>query len=231
MPAAKKQPPPAPQKPQPQAARFRDRIVELRRVKASELLDNPKNWRRHPDEQVSALTSMMERIGFTGAAIGRLDADGRIQLLDGHLRKTIAADQEVPVLITNLSDEEAEIFLASFDPLTELAIADQAALHSLLKEIHTDEDSWLRKLMLDTEDELAKGEEVSDEVKEAETEGMALEPHEHYDYLLVLAQTSHEWNVLCERLGLVPEKRRYVGMGTCRAIRATKLLERLPKKD
>ncbi len=31
--------------------RIRDRIKELRRVKASELLPNPKNWRRHPKVQ------------------------------------------------------------------------------------------------------------------------------------------------------------------------------------
>ena len=30
---------------------FRDRIVELRQVRASELVLNPKNWRRHPAAQ------------------------------------------------------------------------------------------------------------------------------------------------------------------------------------
>jgi hypothetical protein len=30
---------------------IRDRIRELRRVKTSELIPNPKNWRRHPKEQ------------------------------------------------------------------------------------------------------------------------------------------------------------------------------------
>jgi hypothetical protein len=60
-----------------------------------------------------------------------------------------------------------------------------------------------------------------------EVEGMALEPHEHYDYLVVLATTTQEWNVLCERLGLEPEKRRHGRMGTCRAMRASKLLDRV----
>jgi hypothetical protein len=30
---------------------IRDRIRELRRVPASELIPNLKNWRRHPDKQ------------------------------------------------------------------------------------------------------------------------------------------------------------------------------------
>ena len=40
----------------------RNRIKELRRdVRAGSLLPNPKNWRRHPQEQQSALTEMLER--------------------------------------------------------------------------------------------------------------------------------------------------------------------------
>jgi hypothetical protein len=62
---------------------------------------------------------------------------------------------------------------------------------------------------------------------EHEVDGMALTPHEHYDYLVVLATTTQEWNVLCERIGLEPEKRRRGSMGTCRAIRASKLIERI----
>jgi hypothetical protein len=34
---------------------MRDRVQELRRVPASELRANPKNWRRHPPAQQEAL--------------------------------------------------------------------------------------------------------------------------------------------------------------------------------
>jgi hypothetical protein len=216
-----KKAPAAPAVPQ---IRFRDRILELRRVKASELLENPANWRRHSEEQVGAVTSIMERIGFAGAAIGRLK-DGKIQLLDGHLRRSIAAQQEVPVLITDLDDEEAKIFLASYDPLSSMAITDARALVELLKGVSVEDDAYLRKLMVDAEQELMT-EATVEAAQQKEIEGMNLEPHEHYDYLVVMAQTSNEWNVLCERLGLKPEARRK-GMGTARAIRATRLLEKL----
>jgi hypothetical protein len=209
------------------AARFKDRVVELRRVKASELIDNPKNWRRHPDEQVGAMTSMMEQIGVAGASIGVIKPDGKIELLDGHLRKSISGEQLVPVLIVDLNEDEQKVFLASYDKLSELALGDPQALHDLLSELSIDEDSFFRKMMSDVEAELAV------EVKQTgaaqkDVEGMALEPHEHYDYLVVMAQTTHEWNVLCDRLGLKPEARRK-GMGTARAIRATRVLEKLNK--
>ena len=205
--------------------RFRDRIVELRRIPASELVANPKNWRRHSEEQTAALTSIMEKIGFAGAAIGVVQADGSVLLLDGHLRKSVSNDQAIPVLMADLTEAEANTFLATYDPLSELAVSDMAALKALLDETAVDEDAFLRKMMADVEAELA-GEIEKDEVKPREVEGMALEPHEHYDYLVVCAQTTHEWNVLCDRLGLKPEKRR-ARIGTARAIRATALLDKL----
>jgi hypothetical protein len=36
-----------------------DKDRELRRVKASELVPNPKNWRRHPKEQAAALKGLL----------------------------------------------------------------------------------------------------------------------------------------------------------------------------
>jgi hypothetical protein len=51
--------------------RFADRVVELRRVKASELLQNPLNWRRHPESQSAALEGMLADVGFADAVIAR----------------------------------------------------------------------------------------------------------------------------------------------------------------
>lgn len=217
-------------KQQQPVTRFRDRIVELRRVKASTLLDNEKNWRRHPDEQVGAMTSMLERIGITGALVARETKTG-LQLIDGHVRKGIAGDELVPVLIVDLSPAEADVMLATFDPLAELAIMDAEALKKLLEEAAGDDeedDAFMRKLLADIERDVAVEVEASGSDKR-EIEGMALEPHEHYDYLVVMCQTTQEWNVLCDRLALKPEKRR-AKFGTARAIRATRLLEKLQAK-
>ena len=63
---------------------IRDRIKELRRVPASELMPNPKNWRLHPASQENALRSVLADIGFADVAIARETADG-LMLIDGIL--------------------------------------------------------------------------------------------------------------------------------------------------
>ena len=37
---------------------IRDRIKDLRRVRAGDLVPNPKNWRRHPRAQANALGAL-----------------------------------------------------------------------------------------------------------------------------------------------------------------------------
>lgn len=206
---------------------IRDRIVELRRVKAGELRANNKNWRLHPEGQKSALRGMLQEVGFVGALIAR-EVDGHLELIDGHLRTEVAADAEVPVLVVDLNDAEAARVLATFDPLSGMALVDDKALALLLGEISLDDNAELRRLLSDLNVKLVEEEETETEER-PEVPGMALQPHEHYDYLVVLATTAQEWNVLCERLNLTPEKRRG-RMGTCRAICAERLLEALNAK-
>jgi hypothetical protein len=57
-------------------------------------------------------------------------------------------------------------------------------------------------------------------------DGMELRPHEHYDYVVILASTTQQWNRLTELLGLEPVHRRgRVGVG--RGIPAELLIRRL----
>jgi hypothetical protein len=55
----------------------RDRVLELRRVPASQLKPSPKNWRLHPKEQADALRGLLAEVGFAGAALARELEDGR----------------------------------------------------------------------------------------------------------------------------------------------------------
>jgi DNA modification methylase len=116
---------------------IRDRIVELKRVRAGKLRPNPKNWRTHPKKQQRAMTDMLQDIGYADALIARETPDG-LELLDGHLRREVSPDEDVPVLIVDLDDREAERFLATFDPISAMAGADKELLSDLLDEIHTD---------------------------------------------------------------------------------------------
>ena len=118
---------------------IKNRIKELRQVKASELLPNPKNWRTHPKSQVSALKGVLDEIGYADALIAYETEEG-LMLIDGHLRAETTPDMEVPVLVTDLDEEEASMLLATLDPLAAMATANDEGLKRLLDSITTNND-------------------------------------------------------------------------------------------
>ena len=110
---------------------IRDRIKELRRVPASELLPNPKNWRTHPVEQQDALRGVLAEVGYADALIARETPEG-LMLVDGHLRAETTPDSEVPVLVLDIDEAEADLMLATLDPLAAMAGRDEERLSELL---------------------------------------------------------------------------------------------------
>ena len=112
---------------------IRDRIKELRRVRAGDLKPNPKNWRTHPDIQRDALRGVLADIGYADALLVREASDGRLELIDGHLRAETTPDVLVPVLVLDVSPEEADRILLTHDPLAALAGADQKQFHELVE--------------------------------------------------------------------------------------------------
>lgn len=127
---------------------IRDRVKELRRVPARELIPNAKNWRKHPKGQRDALRGILAEVGFVGAVIARELPDGRLELIDGHLRAETLPDDEVPVLVVDLNETEAAKVLATHDPLAAMAEADGEILKSLLSEMSS-EDEAVRKMLDD----------------------------------------------------------------------------------
>jgi DNA modification methylase len=111
---------------------IRDRIKELRRVRAGDLKPHPKNWRFHPEAQRNALRGLLAEIGYADTLLTRELPDGSLQLIDGHLRAETTPDSLVPVLVTDLSEEEAEKVLLTLDPLSALAEANKDILQNLL---------------------------------------------------------------------------------------------------
>jgi DNA modification methylase len=111
---------------------IRDRIKELRRVRAGDLKPHPKNWRFHPDAQRSALRGLLAEIGYADTLLTRELPDRSLQLIDGHLRAETTPDSEVPVLVTDLTEEEAEKVLLTLDPLASMASANKENLQELL---------------------------------------------------------------------------------------------------
>src|SRR6266478_3601337 len=117
---------------------IRDRIKELRRVKAKELLANPKNWRRHPKAQAEALRGLLGEIGYADALLARELPDGRLMLIDGHLRAEITPNMMLPVLVLGVTEAEADKLLLTLDPLAGLAQADAERIEELLATVKTD---------------------------------------------------------------------------------------------
>lgn len=115
-----------------ESVQIRDRIRELRRVPASALAANPKNWRRHPDDQKKAMRAVLEEIGYAGALLAREDTDGKLILIDGHLRADTTPTEIVPVLVLDVTEAESDKILATFDPLAAMAEPDLTAWGSLL---------------------------------------------------------------------------------------------------
>jgi ParB-like chromosome segregation protein Spo0J len=111
---------------------IRDRIKELRRVPASLLRANPRNWRTHPVAQREALRGVLAEIGFATALVARELEDGTLELIDGHLRAETAPDALLPVLVLDVTEEEAAKLLLTLDPVAALAGTDQAQLGELL---------------------------------------------------------------------------------------------------
>ncbi len=112
---------------------FPDRIKELRRVKAAELLANPRNWRRHPQAQRRALRALLEHIGMADALLAR-EVSGGLELIDGHLRADLDPEAILPVLVLDVTEAQAATLLATLDPLAGMALADPERLAALLAE-------------------------------------------------------------------------------------------------
>lgn len=148
-----------------EAVHIRDRIKELRRVRAGDLRPNPRNWRTHPKTQQDALRGVLAEIGYADALLARELEDGSLELIDGHLRAETTPDALVPVLVLDVSAEEAAKLLAVLDPLASLAGRNEEALRDLLLDVETAHPG-LQTLL----DELAGGPAGLEGAAEAEGE-------------------------------------------------------------
>jgi hypothetical protein len=211
---------------------IRDRIKGLVRVKGKDLAPNPKNWRRHPQAQRDAVKAVLAEVGFAGAALARETQAGLV-LIDGHLRAEIAPDQEIPVLVLDVSEEEADKILATLDPLGEMAEADQRKRKALLRELRDLKGQSLefQMLLAGWDSEPAK-EDTNGDKPELE---ISAELHERQDYLVVVFDNEFDWKVACDKLGITTvagqnnETSTIKHRGIGRVIPAARLLAMLEK--
>lgn len=189
---------------------IRDRVKELRRVKASELVANPRNWREHPQDQQEALKGVLEEVGYADALLARELPDGRLELLDGHLRKETTPDEVVPVLVLDVNEDEANLILATHDPLAAMAKTDHKMLDELAVGIVAENravQDMLSDMISDPELGIDLGEGSGGGVggragrKPKGSGELEISPElfERHDYLLVYFDNQMDWQVACER--------------------------------
>jgi hypothetical protein len=112
--------------------RFKDPANPIRYIRGKDLAPHPLNWRTHPTDQLDALKGILADVGIADAVKGFELPDGRVMLIDGHARAEVMPDQEIPVLMLDVTEEEAKKLLAVFDPVGDLAGANAGKLGELL---------------------------------------------------------------------------------------------------
>src|SRR3989449_9365041 len=104
---------------------IRNRIKGHRRVRAGDLVPHELNFRLHPELQKAALQALYREVGFARSLLAYELPDGRLKLIDGHLRRDLDPDLEVEVEVLDVNEDEARTLLVSIDPLAALAVAQE----------------------------------------------------------------------------------------------------------
>ena len=120
---------------------IRNRVVRHVRVRAGDLVPHEHNSRRHPEMQRRALADLYAEVGFARSLLAYELSDGRLKLIDGHLRQTLTPDLIVDVEVLDVNDDEARKLLLSLDPLAGLAEHDPDRLDELRRLTQTDSDA------------------------------------------------------------------------------------------
>ncbi len=130
---------------------WRNRIVGYGDASPDQLMANPKNWRMHGARQQEALRAAIGLVGFLDPVIVQRGTD---MVVDGHLRVMLAmrhGEETIPVQYVDLTDEECDLVLATFDPIGDLAESDDEMLAELLGGMEDDGKEALLVLQGETD--------------------------------------------------------------------------------
>lgn len=110
-------------------------------MRAGDLVPHELNSRVHPHDQKQALLALYDEVGFARSLLAYELPDGRLKLIDGHLRRRLDPDMVVEVEVLDVDDAEARKLLLSIDPLAALAEHDARTLDELRRLTHSDSDA------------------------------------------------------------------------------------------
>lgn len=114
-----------------------NRILKYDVKPADQFTANPKNPRRHPQEQRQAVGGSLNALGWVSPVIENQRTG---YLIDGHERiwQALQTNAPVPYILVDLSEEEEALALATLDFTTYMAQYERQALDDLLAEINVD---------------------------------------------------------------------------------------------
>ncbi len=110
-------------------------------MRAGDLIPHESNPRTHSPAQRRALEMLLQEIGFARSLLAYRQADGRLKLIDGHLRRSLDPEQTVEVEVLDVSDQEARSLLLAIDPLAQLAGYDGDVLQELRATVEKDSEA------------------------------------------------------------------------------------------
>lgn len=114
-------------------AKWQSKIVGHAKVRADQLLANPRNHRRHPQKQREVVAASIEELGFCKSVIVNQQTG---HIVDGHERvmQALGAGDGtlVDVEYVDLSEEDERKLLLILDASSELAEVDAADVASLM---------------------------------------------------------------------------------------------------
>jgi len=151
---------------------WKSRIVSEGVEAPDQLLANPGNYRIHPQTQQKALQASLANIGWVQRILVNKNTG---HVVDGHARIELAisnGETEVPVTYLDLTEQEEKLILATYDPISAMAVNDQDMLNDLIKDIST-ESQALQELI----GSLYKEPAMADEAKSSSTKKLTTCPH------------------------------------------------------
>lgn len=117
----------------------RNRIVDHVMLYPYEVLDHPGQAWDHPGSQAKALVGLLKQFGIVDELLiyrSKRMGDAYVAI-DGHLRKNLDPRRQWPCTVLDLTDEEADGVLLTFDPVGQMKQANAAALDALLSAVET----------------------------------------------------------------------------------------------
>lgn len=137
-------------------ARWTNRIVGEGDEAPDQLMANPRNWRIHPVGQQDTMANTLSELGWIQRVIVNRTTGN---VIDGHMRIALAiseGENTVPVTYVELTEQEEAIALATFDPITAMAVPDPEQFDRLIADITGDASP-----VDDALQEIAKGGDVT----------------------------------------------------------------------